>query len=58
MRFEKAVNRLFDYNIAADPALCPDYLRKVDIKYAYMHIWVQAEYGPSSAFLIPKETED
>ena len=38
MRFEKAVNRLFDYNIAADPALCPDYLRKVDIKYAYMHI--------------------
>ena len=38
MRFEKALNRLFDCTIAADPALCPDYLRKVDIKYAYMHI--------------------
>ena len=58
MRFGKALHRLLDFVLFADPALGPTYLCKVDTADVYICIRVRAEYVPSIAFIIPKETAD
>ena len=55
MHFGKALHRLLDCILAADLALGPTYLCKVDLADAYMRIWVRVEDVPSVDLLIPKD---
>ena len=38
MRFGRALHQILDYILVAEPRLGPNFLRKVDLEYAYMHI--------------------
>ena len=56
MRFYKALHRLFDCILSAEPALGATYLCKVDLADAYMFIRYYQKTPPPAAFLIAKET--
>ena len=58
MSFEKALNRVIDFILAAPTKLGPAFLNKVDTAYAYMRIWVRLEDIALVSFLVPKATPD
>ena len=58
VRFGRALHRILDFFMEADPQLDPYLLRKVDLSYAYMRIWVRRNDISSSSLLIPKDLRD